>query len=85
MQTKMLIGGGFEAGTETEENVLNPRTGESILLMPEASPVQIDKAVAARAPLPPGPAPRRANARPTCCRLPTPSRPMPMPSPRSRR
>ncbi|GHF70329.1 gamma-aminobutyraldehyde dehydrogenase [Seohaeicola zhoushanensis] len=47
MQTKMLIGGGFEAGTETEENVLNPRTGESILLMPEASPVQIDKAVAA--------------------------------------
>jgi len=47
MQTKMLIGGAFEAGTETEENILNPRTGASILMMPEASAAQIDRAVAA--------------------------------------
>lgn len=47
MDTKMLIGGGFEAGTETEENVLNPRTGETIINLPEADPGQIDRAVAA--------------------------------------
>ncbi|MBF9033505.1 aldehyde dehydrogenase family protein [Rhodobacterales bacterium HKCCE2091] len=47
MQTQMLIGGGFEAGTETEETIFNPRTGETILKMPEASPEQIDRAVAA--------------------------------------
>jgi aminobutyraldehyde dehydrogenase len=47
MQTKMLIGQSFEAGTETEEMVLNPRTGELILKLPEASPGQIDRAVAA--------------------------------------
>jgi len=28
METKMLIGSSFEAGSETEELVLNPRTGE---------------------------------------------------------
>jgi aminobutyraldehyde dehydrogenase len=43
----MLIGAKFEAGTETEEKVLNPRTGETILAMPEANPDQIDRAVAA--------------------------------------
>ncbi|GAB4387651.1 gamma-aminobutyraldehyde dehydrogenase [Albidovulum sp.] len=47
MQTKMLIGGAFEAGTETEETILNPRTGEVILKMPEASGEQIGRAVAA--------------------------------------
>ncbi|NCO87893.1 MAG: gamma-aminobutyraldehyde dehydrogenase [Rhodobacterales bacterium] len=47
MQTKMLIGGSFEAGTETEEPILNPRTGALILAMPEASAAQIDRAVAA--------------------------------------
>lgn len=53
MQTKMLIGGSFEAGTDTEENILNPRTGETILKMPEADPGQIDRAVqAARAAFP---------------------------------
>jgi aminobutyraldehyde dehydrogenase len=41
----MLIGSAFEAGTEEEENVLNPRTGESILHLPEASTGQIDRAV----------------------------------------
>jgi aminobutyraldehyde dehydrogenase len=47
METQMLIGSAFEAGTETEETVLNPRTGEMIVGMPEASPEQIDRAVAA--------------------------------------
>jgi aminobutyraldehyde dehydrogenase len=47
MDTEMLIGGAFEAGTETEEKVLNPRTGAVILAMPEANPAQIDRAVAA--------------------------------------
>ena len=47
MDTKMLIGSSFEAGTETEESVLNPRTGETILMMPEANSDQIDRAVAA--------------------------------------
>ncbi|AML52809.1 gamma-aminobutyraldehyde dehydrogenase [Falsihalocynthiibacter arcticus] len=47
METNMLIGSSFEAGTETEENVLNPRTGEVILTLPEASTGQIDRAVAA--------------------------------------
>ena len=53
MQTDMLIGGAFEAGTEREETVLNPRTGETLLKMPEASAGQIDRAVkAARAAFP---------------------------------
>lgn len=47
MDTKLLIGSEFEAGTETEETILNPRTGETILKLPEASPAQIDRAVAA--------------------------------------
>ena len=45
METNMLIGTNFEAGTETEEPILNPRTGEVILKLPEASPAQIDRAV----------------------------------------
>ncbi|MEM9797146.1 MAG: gamma-aminobutyraldehyde dehydrogenase [Pseudomonadota bacterium] len=47
MDTQMLIGGAFETGTDAEEQVLNPRTGEAILAMPEADPGQIDRAVAA--------------------------------------
>ncbi|RYH08009.1 gamma-aminobutyraldehyde dehydrogenase [Tropicimonas sp. IMCC6043] len=47
METKMLIGSSFEAGTETEEQVLNPRTGETVLKMPEANAEQINRAVAA--------------------------------------
>ena len=38
MDTQMLIGSRFEAGTETEEQILNPKTGETILDLPEASP-----------------------------------------------
>ncbi|HEV2515183.1 MAG TPA: gamma-aminobutyraldehyde dehydrogenase [Devosia sp.] len=47
MHTEMLIGSRFEAGTETEEQVLNPRTGELIRGIPEASLTQIDQAVLA--------------------------------------
>ena len=47
MDTQMLIGGAFEAGTEAEEAILNPRTGQTILMMPEANLAQIDRAVAA--------------------------------------
>ena len=47
MDTKMLIGADFEAGTETAETILNPRTGETILSLAEANPDQIDRAVAA--------------------------------------
>lgn len=47
MDTQMLIGSRFEKGTEHEEKILNPRTGETVLMMPEASPGQIDDAVAA--------------------------------------
>ncbi|HEX8047262.1 gamma-aminobutyraldehyde dehydrogenase, partial [Rhizobium sp.] len=43
--TQMLIGSRFEAGTETEEHILNPKTGETVLDLPEASLGQIDAAV----------------------------------------
>ena len=45
MDTAMLIGSRFEAGTEMEEAILNPKTGEKILDLPEASLGQIDAAV----------------------------------------
>lgn len=47
MDTQMLIGARFEAGTEQEETIFNPRNGETILTVPEASVRQIDDAVAA--------------------------------------
>jgi len=47
MDTQMLIGASFEAGTEAEETIFNPRTGAKILGIPEASPEQINRAVAA--------------------------------------
>lgn len=47
MDVNMLIGSAFEKGTEAEETIFNPRTGETILKMPEADPGQIDRAVAA--------------------------------------
>lgn len=47
METNMLIGNTFEAGTEADEIILNPRTGEMILALPEASSAQIDRAVKA--------------------------------------
>ncbi|TXR46541.1 gamma-aminobutyraldehyde dehydrogenase [Phyllobacterium endophyticum] len=45
MDTKLLIGSKFEAGTEAEEHVLNPRTGARIIDLAEASHGQIDAAV----------------------------------------
>ncbi len=45
MQTQMLIGAKFEAGTETAETILNPKTEDVILQLPEASAAQIDAAV----------------------------------------
>lgn len=45
MDTKLLIGGRMEDGTEKAESVLNPRTGAVILDLPEASSAQVDAAV----------------------------------------
>jgi aminobutyraldehyde dehydrogenase len=45
--TKMLIGSDFVAGTEEAETVLAPKTGATILDLPEASAGQIDAAVIA--------------------------------------
>jgi aminobutyraldehyde dehydrogenase len=45
MQTQMLIGSKFETGTETAETILNPKTEEVIMQLPEASAAQIDAAV----------------------------------------
>ncbi|WLR91233.1 gamma-aminobutyraldehyde dehydrogenase [Shinella zoogloeoides] len=45
MDTQMLIGSRFEAGTEAEEHILNPKTGGKIVDLPEASHAQIDAAV----------------------------------------
>ncbi|KAB0680223.1 gamma-aminobutyraldehyde dehydrogenase [Aureimonas leprariae] len=47
MDTAMLIGASFEAGTEAEETIFDPKTGAEILKLAEASPAQIDRAVAA--------------------------------------
>lgn len=45
MDTELLIGSSFEAGTENEEQILNPRTGETVASIPEASASQIDRAI----------------------------------------
>ena len=47
MQTSMLIGGALAAGENSPEAVLNPRTGETIAEVPEASEAQVEAAVAA--------------------------------------
>jgi len=47
MDTQMLIGSRFEAGTEAPEQVLNPKTGKLIETIPEASVAQVDAAVTA--------------------------------------
>jgi aminobutyraldehyde dehydrogenase len=44
-KTKMLIGDEFVAGTETGERVLNPKTEEVLVDLPEASVQQVDAAV----------------------------------------
>lgn len=45
MDTQLLIGSTFVAGTEAEENILNPKTGATIIDLAEASHSQIDAAV----------------------------------------
>jgi aminobutyraldehyde dehydrogenase len=47
IDTNLLIGNSFEAGQDAAEQVFNPRTGEVILDVPEASTAQVDRAVAA--------------------------------------
>ena len=47
MDTALLIGDRTEAGQGEAETVLNPRTGATIAEVPEASPAQVDAAVAA--------------------------------------
>src|SRR5436190_5468308 len=49
MQTEMLIGSRFVKGAGEAEAVVNPRTGETILSLAEATPEQVDEAVAAAA------------------------------------
>ena len=46
MDTQLLINGEFTDGTESSETIFNPRTGETILELPEASLDQVDAAVA---------------------------------------
>jgi len=45
MDIDMLIGSGFERGIEAPEQVLNPRNGNVIEGVPEASVAQVDRAV----------------------------------------
>ena len=47
IDTNLLISNSFEAGQDAAEQVFNPRTGERILDVPEASTAQVDRAVAA--------------------------------------
>ncbi|MBU0644048.1 MAG: gamma-aminobutyraldehyde dehydrogenase [Alphaproteobacteria bacterium] len=47
MDTQMLIGATLVRGTETEESIFNPRTGEIITTLPEASLTQVEAAVMA--------------------------------------
>ena len=47
MDIASLIGGRFESGLGAPEHILNPRNGETVAHIPEASPAQVDEAVAA--------------------------------------
>ncbi|MBX2859059.1 MAG: aldehyde dehydrogenase family protein, partial [Cellvibrionaceae bacterium] len=47
MDTQMLIGSEFVTGEGSEETILNPKTGECIVQLPEASVAQVNAAVAA--------------------------------------
>jgi aminobutyraldehyde dehydrogenase len=49
LDTKMLIGSKFVAGSEAGETVINPKTEETIVSLPDASPAQVDAAVEAAA------------------------------------
>ena len=45
LDTEMLIGAKFVAGTDKPEDVINPKTEETIVTLPDASPAQVDEAV----------------------------------------
>ena len=47
MQAEMLIGSKLRKGKGEAEPVINPKTGAKIIEIREASPDQVDKAVAA--------------------------------------
>ena len=47
LDTEMLIGSKFVAGTETPESVINPKTEETIVKLADASTKQVDDAVEA--------------------------------------
>jgi len=47
METELLIGGRMEQGAEAADAILNPRTGAAVAEVPEASPAQVEAAVAA--------------------------------------
>ena len=49
LDTQMLIGSKFVDGTEAAEAVVNPKTEETIVKLPDASPAQVDAAVDAAA------------------------------------
>ena len=49
LDTQMLIGSNFVAGTDAPEKVINPKTEETIVSLPDASPAQVDAAVDAAA------------------------------------
>jgi aminobutyraldehyde dehydrogenase len=45
LDTDMLIGAKFVAGTDKPDDVINPKTEETIVSLPDASPAQVDEAV----------------------------------------
>jgi aminobutyraldehyde dehydrogenase len=47
LDTQMLIGSNFVAGTDAPDAVINPKTEETIVSLPDASVAQVDAAVAA--------------------------------------
>ena len=49
LDTQMLIGANFVAGADAPEAVINPKTEETIVTFPDASPAQVDAAVEAAA------------------------------------
>src|ERR1700735_3767528 len=49
MDIALRIGDRFESGTGARERILNPRTGQAIAEVPEASPAQVEDAVSAPA------------------------------------
>ena len=47
METQFLVGGHFETGAGPAECIVDPKTGEVVVEVPEASDAQLDAAVCA--------------------------------------